>query len=319
MDMMVVMNNTMDQRVSEFEARIPEPGPPPELAALSEHVASLEECVLANGKKLHLIRTNVQQIASSLGIFNATSPTLDDSLPMVLGASLNSANGRIQTLCGELPELKEKVQALEESQKASDNIMDVGRLHQESTNFDITSIRPYPLMAANWRDPPDLPQINPFNNVGELVDYVYRFVPKLQAHLEATHVKTVELATELTAKVEKSIMEKLFERFQAIARDAHDRAEYLTRVVEDMPSRAEISRMITESLGPLIEDSETSVGRVKCMACGRTVSQVAGIQRITAVDQAKERFGLDLIEETGSGRTVRSPSRVQGRPEPMGD
>jgi predicted nucleic acid-binding Zn-ribbon protein len=333
LDMMNVLNSTVKQRISEIESRIPPPGPPPELSVLSNRLGSIEERVFSNGKNIRLVRTCVQQIASSLGVFNGTSPTLDDSLPEVIGNSLKSVNVRIESLCKGIEMLKEKVKTLHIPRKQSEGPLIEQQAHHESTDFDLSSIRPYPLMVATWRDPPDLPNVESFMNVREVVDYIYRFVPKLQAHLAAMHTKLVEQNADIAAKTDKPAVEKLFEKFQTIIRDVHVRMDELASAIEQTASREEVNQIIDEVISLIRPDGQTAVGQVKCMACGRGIAQVvgavspqdahrtlgtptsslvfkSGASPVSVMGQAKGGFDPGIVESPRSVRSLRSPPRA---------
>jgi hypothetical protein len=146
----------------------------------------------------------------------------------------------------------------------------------ESTNFDITSIRPYPKATAQWPDPPNLPKIQPFLNLGEVVDYVYRLVPKLQVHLTVLHKKIIEQETELRTKMDKLMIEKVLERFQGIIRDVGTRMDEMQAALLQTASREEINEMLDNALACAPSSGETAVGQMMCMACGRPISQVTG-------------------------------------------
>lgn len=151
-------------------------------------------------------------------------------------------------------------------------------IYRETTtpDYDLTEIHPYPSMTVHWRDPPDLPAIRPFVNIGEVVDYVYRLVPKLQAHLYAMHGKVVENTGELTSKVDKSLVEKMFEKFQNVIAEMKNHVDDLKEAVEQTATRDEINDIIEDLFNSLNCESQTAIGRVKCIACGREIQSVAG-------------------------------------------
>ena len=86
-----------------MEGRIPTGGG--QFGDIADRLQSLEDTVFKNGKKLHETREYVQHIASSIATFNNTCAKLDNTLPDVLNASVNSVTDNIQSLKDELAKL----------------------------------------------------------------------------------------------------------------------------------------------------------------------------------------------------------------------
>ncbi|KAK8899469.1 hypothetical protein M9Y10_001785 [Tritrichomonas musculus] len=143
-------------------------------------------------------------------------------------------------------------------------------------DFDFLSCQPRNIPIVHWADPPELPKIEQFRDMYGFVDYFYRFVPKLQAHLTAIHQKVVENSSEIIGKCDKGLVEKMFDKFQAIVNEMRKRLNDLKEAVEQTASREEINQMVNELLMRLGSDSETAAGCVKCIACGREVAIVTG-------------------------------------------
>jgi hypothetical protein len=259
---------------------------------------NVEETVVVNGKKLHLTRDRVQQIATAIDMFNNTAPKLDNTLPEVLHDSVMSVNLNIQSLFDQIGRLKDQIRAVDVLGR------NAGPVRSESTEFDITAIHPYPSMVAHWREPPDLPPIHQFMNIGEVDDYIYRIVPKLQAHLTAMQSKIVGNAADLLQKVDKSLIEKRFEKFQAVIGEIRGRVDELKNAVEQTATREEINEMLEERLNTLTQEGQTTVGRMKCMACGRDIPQVTG-----ALTEAEANRTLE-ISPNSIVYKVRGPAKV---------
>lgn len=143
-------------------------------------------------------------------------------------------------------------------------------------DYDLSKLRPYPPCTVHWRDPPELPMIRQFTNMGDVVDYIYRLVPKLQGILNAMHGKVLDLNSDLLNKVDKAAVEKFFNKFQAVAAEMKDHIDKLQQAMEDTASRGEINQIVEDLFAQLNFDAETSIGAVKCIACGRDMSQVVG-------------------------------------------
>ena len=174
--------------------------------------------------------------------------------------------------------LKEKIEAQRIlNEKRPQQMIQITQEPQQATHeFDITSIHPYPPVAAHWRDPPELPPIHPFLNIGEVVDYIYRIVPRLQAHMTAMQAKIVENAGEISNKVERMVIEKMFEKFQTVISGLSKRVAELKEGYDRTPSRDEINSIVTSMIKMISQESQTSIGRLRCIACGREIPQVTG-------------------------------------------
>jgi hypothetical protein len=275
-----------------------------------------------------------------MGLFNGTAPVLDSTLPEVLTVSVSSVNSNIESLFEQIRKLKEEVKRTDllRGRSESGTGRDVHR--QSEAEFDITTLKPYPAMVAHWRDPPDLQQPERFMNMGEFVDYVYRVMPKLQAHLTAMQAKIVENAADLLGKVDKTLVERMFEKFQGVIGDIRGRVDELRNSVEQTATREEINEMLDELLSSISQEAQTSVGRVKCMACGRDIPQVAGavteqeaqrilgsppnsmvfrgagVSKVGVVYQTTDGFDSGIVETPRSFRPVKPISRGQKQVKP---
>ncbi|OHT06212.1 hypothetical protein TRFO_25840 [Tritrichomonas foetus] len=273
-------------------------------AEMEEKIGTLENNLFFASKKLQTTRDCVKKVASSIGLFNNNKNIkLDISLFDNLKGSVSYVKDDMKSIHDEIEELKEKIanQAEIQSQnkKAAHNdlievIQEVQQDHTSSnmpgktSEFDITSIRPYPSMVAHWRDPPELPIIHQFLTIGEVVDYIYRIVPKLQAHMTAMQGKIVENATEIQNRVERPLLEKIFEKFQSVIGDMSKRMNELKEGYDQTASRGEINTMVEDIFRAMTKESQTSVGRLKCMACGRDIPQVVGAM---SEEEASEMLG----------------------------
>lgn len=294
MDTANMLNLTMRQRFDDIESRMP--NSTSQVSEFNDRLQTIEETVYANGKKLHLTRESVQHIASAVALFNSTTAALDNTLPDVLKKSVTSVTKNIEKLYDEIDKLRDKLQA--QSIIQNKPVAPVVIQHETSVihaageskqpDFDLSSIRPYPSMVAHWRDPPELPPIHPFLNMGEVVDYIYRLVPKLQAHLTAMQAKIVENAADIVGKVDKSLVEKMFEKFQSVIGEMAGRVDELREAVEETATRDEINEMVEDLFNSMNQEGQTAVGRVRCMACGREIPQVTGA--ITE-DEAQRSLG----------------------------
>lgn len=246
-----------------------------------EKMDLLEQRIVTAEANAELNRDFIQQIASSIGRFNNSKIELDNKLYDSLKPPIVSVNDNIKALQIEIQALKDQMNAqsqLIERKSIPElaNYVQTAKQENASVDFDITAIRPYPSMVAHWRDVPELPQIHPFLSIGEVVDYVYRIVPKLQAHLNAMQSHMVDEAAEVANKVDKPLIEKMFEKFQGMIYSISKRISELKDGYDKTASRDEINSIVEELLKVMTKDSQTSVGQLKCMACGREIPLVTG-------------------------------------------
>lgn len=143
-------------------------------------------------------------------------------------------------------------------------------------DFDFLTCHPYKTPIVHWTDPPELPKLEQLRDMYSFVDYFYHFVPKLQAHLTALHQKVTENSADIIGKCDKAVVEKMFDKFQAIVNELRKRLNDLKDAVEHTASREEINQMVDDLLMRLGSESETAAGCVKCIACGRDVAIVTG-------------------------------------------
>ena len=138
-------------------------------------------------------------------------------------------------------------------------------------------------------------------NIGEVVDYIYRMVPKLQAHLTAMQGKIVENANDILGKVDKSLVEKMFEKFQAVIGEMAGRVDELKDCIEETATRDEINAMIEDIFNSMTQGGQTAIGRVRCIACGREIPQVTGA---TSEEDATRMLGQPTNSYAGKGGTT---------------
>lgn len=275
-----MLNMQLRQKLDDIENRIPSSDS--QISDFVDRLQTLEETVYNNGKKLHLTRDAVQQVASSIALLNNTNAVLDHTLPETLRNSIGFVTNNFKSIFDQLSQLKDQVGTIQIQGKravAKPEIIERtvnNSVTKEGTDIDISSIHPYPSVVAHWRDPPDLPPITQFMNIGEVVDYIYRMVPKLQAHLTAMQGKIVENAQDILNKVDKGLVEKMFEKFQSVIGEMAGRVDELKDCLEQTATRDEINDMVEDILASMNQGGETAVGRVRCIACGREIPQVAG-------------------------------------------
>jgi hypothetical protein len=220
---------------------------------------------------------------------------LDSTLPTVLKASIKHVNGNFTEIFNELGRIRDWIGIPPNSDggfavapPGDSGATGEGRSGRSTfqrkagggsiigTAIDLTDIGPYPAARVHWTDPPELPGIRKFYRVEEAVDFIYRMFPKLQAHLLVLQKKLVELNAEQAEKIDRSLVERMFERFQGVIAEIKTRFDDLKDAVEQTATRDEINVMMEDLFHSLNLENETSIGRVKCIACGRETTRVTG-------------------------------------------
>ncbi|KAH0789330.1 hypothetical protein GPJ56_006781 [Histomonas meleagridis] len=243
---------------------------------INDKLKFLEDTVHKNGAKLNSTRAHLQAIASSISLFNDTFANLDETLPNVLNASVTSVKKTLK-------HISDCIRALKKQKKPPPEVI---QNVESPQNIDLSSYQPYPSISADWRDSPRLPPIDKFENIGEVVDYIYKLIPNLQAHLFAIHDKIISDNSEISNKADKSLVEKMFEKFQSIIGELNGKFDELKDYLEQTATREEINDIIKELT--LNNENQTSVGRLKCIACGRDIPQVTGA---TTEEEAQRLLG----------------------------
>lgn len=301
-----MLNLAMNQKFDELETKIP-PGDT-NMSDLAERLQSVEGTVYNNGKKLNTLKDHVQTIATSIGLLNNTNAILDGSLSNTLANSISWVTNNFKSIFDTLSNINDQVSTLKVFEKRAPQQEAVK--NNAVSDIDITNIHPYPPQVADWKDSPDLPQITQFNNIGEVVDYIYKMVPKLQAHLTAMHGKIVENVQDTLGKVDKSLVEKMFEKFQSVIGEMANRVDELKNCVELTATRDEINDMVDEILNSMNQGGQTAIGRVRCIACGRDIPQVTGA---TTEEESNRMLGAPpnsfAVNSKGVNITVRYDKR----------
>ena len=299
-----MLNIQFRQKFNELNK--PAPNSIAKAAEFEDRIAVLEQNLFSASKKLQTNKDCVKKIAESIGLFNDTPKIkLDLTLGDTLKGSVTSVKDNMKSINDEIEKLKDLVvqnKVSIEDVKNRQNAQNMQILQQQqmqqqqqesqenevhsSSEFDITSIKLYPSMVAHWRDPPELPQLHQFLSIGEAIDYIYRVMPKLQAHLTAMQAKIVDNATEISNRVERPIVEKVFEKFQTLISELSRRIGELQNGFSNTASRDEINTIVADIFRHMATDNQTSIGRLKCMACGRDIPRVVGSLSEKEADEA---------------------------------
>ena len=178
--------------------------------------------------------------------------------------------------------------------------------------IDLSGLNLRPEPKIEFDEPPDLPKLEKFKDVESTVDYIYEVIPKLQAILNCYHDKIDSLPnTELDRDFLSELMDKIRGSMAGMAKEVEDLKNNMNKGL----TRADVARMIREMSTVEGESDQTSVGCVKCIACGRDMRQVAGAM---SEDEATRTMGpppmsMAMSENGGVGQVY---SRVMDRDSP---
>lgn len=175
--------------------------------------------------------------------------------------------------------------------------------------YDLTTVRPYPSVNVVWKDKPELPPIRSFFTIEEFVDYIYRIQPPLQAYLNAIHKKLFDIDDKLKLKVDQDAVHKMFQRFQGIIGEVKSHIDNLKRNLENTPSRDEINDIVEDIFGSLNSDTQSAVGRVHCIACGREITQVTGAKTELEISKTMGSPTNSIVYSSGASLSMNYDGR----------
>ncbi|OHT03375.1 hypothetical protein TRFO_29240 [Tritrichomonas foetus] len=139
-------------------------------------------------------------------------------------------------------------------------------------------------IPASFNEVPQLPQIYKFDTLPESVQYLYDSFPKLQGYLKAMHDKVDDLASNQDrmratsgSAFDPSVYDNLVASVRKALNDMSADVDELRRSKKGL-SKADVLDIIRSMINTHdeLDNDETSVGYVKCIACGRDIRQVAG-------------------------------------------
>ena len=139
-------------------------------------------------------------------------------------------------------------------------------------------------IPADFNEVPQLPQIYKFDTLPESVQYLYDSFPKLQGYLKAMHDKLEDVANNQDrmrassgSSFDPSAYDNLVNSVRKALNDMSADLDELRRSKRGL-SKADVMDIIRSMINQhqAMEPEETSVGYVKCIACGRDIRQVTG-------------------------------------------
>ena len=255
----------IDSKLEKLELFVREQvGGANEFADIAKRMQGVEETAQNSAKTVNELKYHVQTIATSYGQLNKVPAPLGRNLERALKSSTDYVTNSFAKI---MDELNKHQSEIEDCKKSISEFKPV--------EMDLEDLNPQPNYVASWRDPPVLPEVEKFAAVKDAVGYVYELVPKLQGYMNAMHGRIVDTVDEMAGMLDKEGLERLLEKLRKAIVDMDDELSELKSGLRRNVTRADVIAMINEALG-LQTDVETSVGAVKCIACGREMVQVVG-------------------------------------------
>jgi archaellum component FlaC len=278
-------------RVAALEQAIKDQASAADLASLVKRLKSVEELSSSTTKRLDDTRDSLQHVVSAFGSIHHTRASLDPGLPLAMRATAEHVVNNFDVIFDSITNLK----------------ADVGTLHKlvrTKEGCDFSQIELRPPSDANWQDVPELPPLTKFNSVENIVTYIYEMVPQLQGYLTAMHAKILEPEIAVSTEnpeidaVKAEIGEIKVEidgvktEIDGVKTETGEVKTEITEVTTDIvdvktalaelraqfaqiPTKSDLTAAIKKIKG-MQSDPLTSIGSVRCMACGREMQGVSG-------------------------------------------
>lgn len=280
-----------------------------ELAQFSSRLTQNEELSNQNRKQVSELHGYLQTIIECYGGINNSVPVLNEHLHKVLQGSTDLITNNFKSIFGTLEKYKSDFnQYFKDLQKLREDFDKEQERNKHAIEIDFTKIDPQPDFKTNWKVKPILPDMFKFTNITEVIEYFYSLQPKLQGYLSAMHERVVDNTIGLENATDKATLDKLLEKLRrAILEMDSDLSELRNGIGKNL-TRKEVLKMINEALHPDENDNGTSVGTVKCIACGRETPIVNGA---ISENEATRKLGippnsLTLLNLNGSNTQMYS-------------
>ena len=352
------LNNTLNERIDDLHK---------ETIANKVDLTPLNNAVEELNKKVGVCENNISKNTDDInqtrnylqaqtnayaGINNKKAPLTDSLASVLFGTTdfIKSKFKEMETLKGELEELKNR-----EPEKIE---VPVPVFNEE--DIDITKLS----LRGDFRPtidmPPDLPKLSKFDRLPQAVDYIYELEPIMQGYMYAMHdaltdmlkkvndIEDRESEKSTTQSVDPKELENKFDailkKIQSALRDMVTDLDDLKKGVRNGLSKKEIMDLIEQALNNHEEpETDSSIGALKCIACGRDVNKVRGavpeidalktlgappnsimfqssfmtpsyIQSVFSNDVAFENSTSHIIESPRGSKNTRSSCRVVRKP-----
>ena len=274
----------IDEKVSHIENKFKDKlSALPDIELMIKRLSMVEEVSNKDHSILGELQNHVLTIATCYGGVGKVKPYLNDNLSKNLNVSTNLINNNFQSIFNSLKGVKGDIQ------KCLEEIKNGNKIQNDNINIDISNYDPKPEYQANWREPPDLPKIYKFDSIVDEVGYLYDMVPKLQGYLLAMHNKILDNTEGISNIMSKEALDNMLEKIKAAILEMDNDLTELKDGISKNLTRGDVLQMIKDTLKLEGRIEGTSIGGVKCIACGRDMPLVNGA---LTEDEAAKRLGL---------------------------
>jgi hypothetical protein len=260
---------------------------------VNDRLNLVEDTALKNGRTVNDLYSFVQSIANGYGRINSSVIPLDKGMEKPLNAVADSINSNFKAIFDALA-------------KNQNDIAELLRAAAEekpvpTLEIDLSNLNPKPPVTRSWQDPPNLPEIAKFETVNDAVAYIYNLLPILQGHLTAIHGRVVDNVHDLSGIMDREALEAFLEKLRRAILEMDNELAELRRGLGRNLTKADVLALLNQAL--LDRETETAIGSVKCIACGKETRQVSGA---TIETDSVRRLGvppnaLALLSLVGGG------------------
>ncbi|KAK8900577.1 hypothetical protein M9Y10_002906 [Tritrichomonas musculus] len=271
------LTEQVENKIHELEKKVRDQlGNVSELKQFSNRLAINEELANQNRSQVSELRGYLQTVIESYGAINNSVPVLNEHLHKVLLGSTNLVTNNFKSIFDTLNQYKADFnQCFDDLKNLREELSKEQERNKNAISIDFTKIDPQPEFKTNWRTKPILPEMFKFTNITEVIEYFYNLESKLQGYLSAMHERVIDNTVGLENATDKATLDKLLEKLRrAILEMDSDLTELRNGIGKNL-TRKEVLKMIGEALHP-DENDGTSIGTVKCIACGRDTPIVNG-------------------------------------------
>lgn len=232
-----------------------------------EKIKNLNDMINENREYINTIAT-AYSLVNNGGVNNNTNGENNSILGPSLKRTLYSTSDYITR---NFKKLQDALKALQNGNKETPTIVEKKiDIDLAGLNYNGSEI------SAKFEDEPQLPPIRKFHEIPEAVQYMYDSFPKLQGFLKALHGK---LATVKSSDFDPSAFDNLLATIRKALADMASDINALKKQSGKGLTKADVMKLIRDFLDQeeYEDDHEaTSIGYVKCIACGREINKVAG-------------------------------------------
>jgi uncharacterized coiled-coil protein SlyX len=174
--------------------------------------------------------------------------------------------------------------------------------YDQKKDADLSDIELKDYEPFDFRKNPTLPRLTKFKDLRDCVKYIYKLIPRLQAILDALYEKLYFGPQADEKFVRKSDLESRLENITGALNTQKRQLDECRLFMKRAPSQRELVNALKIARSDVDQDGVSSaIGCMKCIACGRDISQVAGAM---SEIEANDIFG--------------SPVNIVMRPSPFG-